>query len=363
MSTVLDALKKAQEGSGRGAGGGFSEEPPPGRRKRGPRLFWVLLGIFALAVAFAGGLELSGGGSEEASEEVASVDPGVAGGGEVEVREVVAVAPVPPPEVAVEPADPPAAPPVAKIEVAPREVKPVVADQSATGETRPAAEREPQMSEKRRRALERVLARREDREKRRDKRLAQRQETQGIRDAIRAAETPEERESLLEEFRERRAIARAERRAAAAEKRLSRAEERVSVETSDDPRAEMGRRGIEIGPPPGRRAAEPPPPPPPAAPVVAPAPLPAPPAVVAASALRRDEGLRRPPTGAPKVRINILQYSDDPGRRFAYLSVEGNPAMSQVREGESYQGLTVTRIYPETVEFAHQGTTFLLRAN
>lgn len=76
-----------------------------------------------------------------------------------------------------------------------------------------------------------------------------------------------------------------------------------------------------------------------------------------------DEGLRRPPSNAPQVRINILQYSTEPRRRFAYMSIDGNPSMTQVREGESYQGLTVKRIFPEKIEFAHEGSTFLLRAN
>jgi len=63
------------------------------------------------------------------------------------------------------------------------------------------------------------------------------------------------------------------------------------------------------------------------------------------------------------VRINILQYSPDPARRFAYVSVEGAGAMTQVREGESYEGLTVRRILPEMVEFANSTSTFMLRAN
>ena len=73
--------------------------------------------------------------------------------------------------------------------------------------------------------------------------------------------------------------------------------------------------------------------------------------------------LRRAPSGAPQVRINILQYSPDPARRFAYVSVEGAGAMTQVREGESYEGLTVRRILPEMVEFANSTSTFMLRAN
>lgn len=223
-----------------------------------------------------------------------------------------------------------------------------------------------QMSDRRRKVLERVMERRAEREDRRAKRLAARQESQGLREAIRSAATPEERETLLEEFREIRRIARAERKAASAERRLEKLEEQEQLEADG---------GVAPAPqpvPPPRvaavtRPAEPPPPPgapPQGAPSGLSGKAPQPPVQVAkAPAEPVDEGLRRPPSSAPQVRINILQYSNDPGRRFAYMSIEGNPAMTQVREGESYQGLTVKRIFPEKVEFAHQGSTFLLRAN
>jgi hypothetical protein len=75
------------------------------------------------------------------------------------------------------------------------------------------------------------------------------------------------------------------------------------------------------------------------------------------------DALRRPPSDAPQVRINILQWSLEPSRRVAYLSIEGGAGIRDVREGEPFEGLTVKRILPEMVEFSHNDATFLLRAN
>lgn len=382
MSTVLDALRKAEEGRDRGGGGGFVDEPPPEPPRRGGRRWlWVLLGLVALVAAFAGGFEMSGDDAP-APEVVAETDE------VVEAR--VAAAPEPPTDVA--PASPREGglppPPLRKRE---REVEPVEVA-PVTTENAPAAVKIPKMSERRRRVLERVKERRAEREARRKSRWANRQESQGLRDAIRGAATPEERERLLEEFREVRRIARAERKAAAAERRLAKEEQKLAEGAHEvtgvwDPTAKAPRRDV----PPARVAAARPttspaaaapsapagaPPPPPAAvPSGAPAPAgePSPDAVAAVAAEPttttvalgppKKEGLRRPPSGAPQVRINILQWSSDPRRRFAYMSIDGNPAMTQVREGESYQGLTVKRIFPEQVEFAHQGSIFVLRAN
>lgn len=358
MSTVLDALRKAQDGDARGSGGLGDEPPSRPPRKGGPRIVWIVLGLIALVGAFAGGLELSGGGSSTPPEETVVEAEAV-----VEPVEVAAVAdPEPAPPARVEPAGPPPQErvPVARSEPAPREVKP-----APTFNNAPAGVKQKPMSEKRRRVLERVMARREERESRRENRFAKREESQGLRAAIRSAGTPEERDALLTEFRQIREIARAERKAASAERRIVREEERIAAgaySTSGEWDPMTPRSEPRVQPAPGVRPA------PAAAPAIVRAPPPAPaagsgkPLVLSASG-PSDEGLRRPPSNAPQVRINILQYSNDPGRRFAYMSVEGNPAMTQVREGESYQGLTVKRIFPEQVEFAHQGATFLLRAN
>ncbi|MDG2307379.1 MAG: hypothetical protein P8R42_22560 [Candidatus Binatia bacterium] len=357
MSTVLDALRKAQDGDAPDGAGSFGDGPPRPPRKGGPRFLWIALGLIALVGAFAGGLELSGGGSSTRTEETVEAEA------VAEPLEVAAVVePEPAPPARVEPTRPPPQErvPVARPERVSREVKAAPPLDNA-----PAAVKHKPMSEKRRRVLERVMARREDRAGRRENRFAKREESQGLREAIRSAGTPEEREELLTEFRQTRNIARMERKAASAERRLVREEERMAqgahaVTGTYDPTAPRPQR--EIPPAPGVRPAPAPAPAIVRAPPPAPAPVSGEPLVLSASG-PTDEGLRRPPSSAPQVRINILQYSSNPGRRFAYMSVEGNPAMTQVREGESYQGLTVKRILPEQVEFAHQGATFLLRAN
>jgi hypothetical protein len=72
--------------------------------------------------------------------------------------------------------------------------------------------------------------------------------------------------------------------------------------------------------------------------------------------------VRRSPTGAPQVAINIVQWSSVPSRRFAFVTVDGS-AMTQVREGDRVGGLTVKRIYQRAVEFGFNDSNFLMRAN
>lgn len=72
--------------------------------------------------------------------------------------------------------------------------------------------------------------------------------------------------------------------------------------------------------------------------------------------------LRRAPGGAPQVAINILQWSAEPGRRFAFVSVDGGN-MTQVREGDHIGGLTIKHIHQQMIEFGFNESTFLLRAN
>jgi len=72
--------------------------------------------------------------------------------------------------------------------------------------------------------------------------------------------------------------------------------------------------------------------------------------------------LRRAPGGAPQVAINILQWSAEPGRRFAFVSVDGGN-MTQVREGDHIGGLTIKHIHQQMIEFGFNDSTFLLRAN
>ena len=68
----------------------------------------------------------------------------------------------------------------------------------------------------------------------------------------------------------------------------------------------------------------------------------------------------RSPPGAPKVALSFLQWSKDPARRFAFISIDGAPSQ-RVHEGEVAAGLTVAAITPTGVQFKREGTTFVIR--
>ena len=68
----------------------------------------------------------------------------------------------------------------------------------------------------------------------------------------------------------------------------------------------------------------------------------------------------RSPPGAPKVALSFLQWSNDPARRFAFISIDGAPTQ-RVHEGEVASGLTVAAITPTGVQFKREGTTFVIR--
>lgn len=68
----------------------------------------------------------------------------------------------------------------------------------------------------------------------------------------------------------------------------------------------------------------------------------------------------RSPPGAPKVALSFLQWSSDPARRFAFISIDGAPTQ-RVHEGEVTAGLTVTAIMPTGVQFKREGTIFVIR--
>jgi hypothetical protein len=68
----------------------------------------------------------------------------------------------------------------------------------------------------------------------------------------------------------------------------------------------------------------------------------------------------RSPPGAPKVALSFLQWSADPARRFAFISVDGAPSQ-RVREGDATGSLTVTQIMPGAVQLRHAGTLFTIR--
>ena len=68
------------------------------------------------------------------------------------------------------------------------------------------------------------------------------------------------------------------------------------------------------------------------------------------------------PAGAPPVRIQILQWSRDDSRRFAFLSVDGGRA-TRVSEGTVLGPVQIKTIYREMIEIQFGEQRFLLRAN
>jgi hypothetical protein len=68
----------------------------------------------------------------------------------------------------------------------------------------------------------------------------------------------------------------------------------------------------------------------------------------------------RSPPGAPKVALSFLQWSADPAKRFAFISVDGAPSQ-RVHEGEVAAGMTVAAITQNGVQFKREGQTFMIR--
>jgi hypothetical protein len=130
----------------------------------------------------------------------------------------------------------------------------------------------------------------------------------------------------------------------------------VSVSNAQDEATQAEIREADVVEPQPAPAAEPEPP----TTVAAVAPDRAPAAAPATAAV--PPVLRRAPGGAPQVAINILQWSAEPARRFAFVSVDGGN-MTQVREGDHIGGLTVKHIHQQMIEFGFNDSTFLLRAN
>jgi hypothetical protein len=60
------------------------------------------------------------------------------------------------------------------------------------------------------------------------------------------------------------------------------------------------------------------------------------------------------------VALTFLQWSADPARRFAFVSVDGAPAQ-RLREGDTTSGLTVAEILPSGVQFKREGQIFVIR--
>jgi len=68
----------------------------------------------------------------------------------------------------------------------------------------------------------------------------------------------------------------------------------------------------------------------------------------------------RSPPNNPKVTLSFLQWSADPARRFAFISVDGAPSQ-RIREGEVAGGLTVAAITKTGVQFKRDNTSFMIR--
>jgi hypothetical protein len=68
----------------------------------------------------------------------------------------------------------------------------------------------------------------------------------------------------------------------------------------------------------------------------------------------------RSPPGAPRVTLSFLQWSADPARRFAFISVDGGPSQ-RVREGDAAGAVSVARITPDGVRLRHAETLFIIR--
>ena len=72
--------------------------------------------------------------------------------------------------------------------------------------------------------------------------------------------------------------------------------------------------------------------------------------------------VRRPPAGAPAVRLSFLLYSPAPGRRTVALAIE-NHGLETLHEGEtSNDGVEIVRILPDRVELGWNGERFTVRA-
>lgn len=68
----------------------------------------------------------------------------------------------------------------------------------------------------------------------------------------------------------------------------------------------------------------------------------------------------RSPPGLPKVTLSFLQWSEDPARRFVFISIDGGPTQ-RLREGDNSGGLTVAQITPTGVRFRHEDKVFVIR--
>ncbi len=68
----------------------------------------------------------------------------------------------------------------------------------------------------------------------------------------------------------------------------------------------------------------------------------------------------RSPAGVPKVVLGMLQWSPQPQRRFAFISVDGSP-FQKLREGERAGDLAITLIGKDSVTLQYESTRFVIR--
>jgi len=410
LSTILDALRKAQEETGAKQQPPVGEHPateavvPTPRRRR--RIGWPVVVLGILAIAFAGGLALGDrivalfGGSADApvpDARLAARDETAAPAAAPDVKQQQqAVAPAASPVVrrggrpvqgsgdapprVPQPADP-------SVESRAAAAQPAAPDAAPTPYGRLHVFGAGERAQPGKAQTDDRLARLQQL---REKMLKARQDA-GARGAPQEAPPPAQifvpppREAVPTQSGAAKAAAPgsdAKPGGAAGREAVTAETERVAVDVAraDAPAAEPAQPAVGVSvsnehaeaadaevhdpdiPPPAEpaRAAAPEPPVtvaalPPSEP--APAPVAAPPAAAGAMQV-----LRRAPGGAPQVAINILQWSAEPGRRFAFVSVDGGN-MTQVREGDRIGGLTIKHIHQQMIEFGFNDSTFLLRAN
>jgi hypothetical protein len=82
---------------------------------------------------------------------------------------------------------------------------------------------------------------------------------------------------------------------------------------------------------------------------------------VAEGGAPREEILRRPPRGAPRVRVSFLLYSDDPGRRRVMLSVNDGTDLVTAYEGQRIEAFEIARILPDEVHLRYEGKVFAVQ--
>jgi hypothetical protein len=336
MSTVLDALAKADEKSG-GPIGSIDPPAPPGPPRR-PRLWTVLVVVLLLGGSFLFGLF-----SDPDPESVA--DPKVPEIPEARVanRDQVPRVAASPLRVATETAN------LGKATKAPQVPESGADAPVLVVPTENLNERD-----------ERQMAR----QGLRDQRLKARDAGRTSRKRAEAGDIS--REEYRAERRDQRALLKLERQGNQAARRASQLERRLELKAErqvaalaavSDPAPEgtvpvVPKTPVEVA---GEALASPTPREPRPADSIAMAP-PEPPAG------HSLEVRRWMPAGAPKVRIQILQWSTDDTRRFAFISVDGGRA-TRVTEGAVVGPLQVNTIYREMIEIEVAGKSVLLRAN